>query len=167
MSPSKGGELIPAPHYDPGADIVGGPRSQVRRYIRAIRARAEWLQSLIEKLFTSTRDRTATEKLFLLSGLHHNRMFIDILSAIQEPRKEIRDALKLVEDIARELQRLLKMVRGPWRMNIRMVPKLTYYELAIRITIERVEMMREERPSKERIGNFLSSSHRGSSICLT
>lgn len=52
-------------------------------------------------------------------------------------------------------------------MNIRMVPKLTYYELAIRIIIERVEMMREERPAKERVGNFLSGSHRGSSLCLT
>ena len=66
MSSSKGGDLIPAPQYDPGADIVGRPKQQVQRYIRAISAAATRLQNLMDQLFMSTRDRTATEKLFLL-----------------------------------------------------------------------------------------------------
>lgn len=54
-----------------------------------------------------------------------------------------------------------------WRMNNKMVPNLTCYELTIRIIIERVEIMRENKPSKDRIGNFPSDLHCGYSICLT
>lgn len=85
MSPSKVGELIPAPQYDPEKDIMGGPKPQVLRYLGAISITATRLQSQTEKLFESDRDRTATEKLFLLSGLHLAELFIDILSAIKEP----------------------------------------------------------------------------------
>lgn len=48
-----------------------------------------------------------------------------------------------------------------------MVHKLTSYELVTKIMIERVEIMKEDKPPKERIGNFLSGSHQSYSICLT
>lgn len=64
MFPRKGGELIPAPHYDPGTDIVGGPKPQVQKYVRAICVAATRLESLVRDLYPSVRDRTATEKLF-------------------------------------------------------------------------------------------------------
>lgn len=89
------------------------------------------------KLFTWT----VTERLFLLGDLHHAEMFTGILSAIG---RDIEDGLVFVENIGRDLQRLLKTIgesgeesgRAPWRMNNKMVSNLTCYELAIRIMIE-------------------------------
>lgn len=40
-------------------------------------------------------------------------------------------------------------------MNQRMVPNLTPYKLAIKTMIDRVEIRRENEPSKECIGKFL------------
>ena len=164
---------------------MGGPKPQVLRYLGAISTAATRLQSLTEKLSESDRDRTATEKLFLLSGLHLAELFTDILSAIQEPLEEIVASLELVENIGRDLRRLLKMAGESegesggqtggeirkesgrsWRMNNKMVPNLTCHELTVRIMIERVEIMREDKSSKDRIGNFPSDSHCGYSICL-
>lgn len=186
MSPSKVGELIPACQYDSGKDIVGGPKPQALRYLEAISTGATRLQSWTEKLFKSDRDRTATEKLFLLSGLHLTELFTEILSAIQEPWEEITTSLELVGNIRRDLRRLLKMAGESegesggqtggeigkascksWSTNNKMVPNLTCYELTVRILIERVEIIREDKPPKDRIGNFPSDSIRGYSICLT
>lgn len=181
MSPSKVGELIPAPHYDPATDIVGGAKPQVQKYIRAIVTAAERLHRVRKKLFVSARVRTATEKNFLLSGLHCAELFTDILSAIQERGEDIEEGLLLVETLGRGFRGQLKMAcesegesgmeggrKGceSWRMNEKMVPKMSCYELAIKIMIERVEIMREDRPPKDRIGNFLSNLHRGCSICF-
>lgn len=181
MSPSKVGELIPAPHYDPATDIVGGPMPQVQKYVRAILTAAARLHRVMKILFVSARVRTVTEKLFLLSGLHCAELFTDILSAIQERGEDIEEGLLLVETVGRGFRGQLRMAcksEGEsggeggregcesWRMNKKMVPKLSCYELAIRIMIERVEIMREDRPPKDRIGNFRSNLHRGCSICF-
>lgn len=48
-----------------------------------------------------------------------------------------------------------------------MVPNLTCYELAIRIMMERVEIMREDKTTKDRIGKFTPNSHLGCLICLS
>lgn len=176
MSSSKVGDLIPAPQYDPGTDIAGGPKQQVQRYVRAISAAATRFQNLMDQLFISTRDRTATEKLFLLGALHHAELFTDILSAFQEPWKDIQDSLLFIEKLGRALRILLvggserefgKESCGPWRMKSKMVPNLTCYELAIRIIIERLEMLREDKAPKGQIGNFPFDPLRGYSICLT
>lgn len=173
MPPNKVGELIPVTQYDAGKDIVGGPKSQVLRYIRAISTAAKRLQKLTGKLFVSDGYQTATEKLFLLSGLHLAELCTDILFAIQEPWEENVASRELVENLGRDFRRLLKMggeseeesggqTGGEtgkesctsWRMNNKMVPSLSCYELTIRILIERVEIIREDKPSKDRIGNF-------------
>ncbi|MCJ1345437.1 hypothetical protein MMC31_003644 [Peltigera leucophlebia] len=170
MSPSKVGELIPAPHYDPATDIVGGAKPQVQKYIRAIVTAAERLRRVRKKLFVSARVRTATEKLFLLSGLHCAELFTDILSAIQERGEDIEEGLLLVETLGRGFRGQWKMAcesegesgteggrKGceSWRMNEKMVPKMSCYELAIKIMIERVEIMREDRPPKDRIEELI------------
>lgn len=131
-------------------------------------------------LFASARVRTPTEKLFLLGGLHCAELFTDILSAIQERGEDIEEGLLLVETAGRDFRGQLKMAYGSEgeieregrescesrRMNGKMVPKLTCYELAIKIMIERVKIMREEKPSKDRIGNFLYNLHHICSICF-
>lgn len=45
--------------------------------------------------------------------------------------------------------------------------QLDLYELAIRIIIERLEILREDKAPKERVGNFQFDSHRGYSTGLT
>ena len=124
----------------------------------------------------STIDLTATEKSFLLGALHHAELFTDILSTVQEPWKDIQDSLVFIEKLGRALRILLvgesereigKESCGLWRMKSKMVPNLTCYELAIRIIIERLEILREDKAPKDQIGNFPFDSHRGYSMCLT
>ena len=150
---------------------MGGLRAQVLRYLGAFSTATRWLQRLTKKLFESDRDQTATEKLFLHSGLHLAELLTDILSAVQEPWEEIVASQELVENTGRELRRQLKMAGEcegesggqtggetgkkscrSWRMKNKMVPILTCYELTIRIVIERVEIMQEDKPSNDRIG---------------
>lgn len=178
MSPNKVGDLIPAPQYNPAEDIVGGQMLQVQKYVRAILIAAARLHRVMKKLFVSARVRTATERLFLLRGLHCAELFTDILSGIPERGESIGEGLRLVDTVGRGFRRQLNMAcereggsggeggREGWRMNEKMVPKFSCYELAIKIMIERVEIMREDRPPKDRIGNFLPNLHRGCSICF-
>ena len=87
-------------------------------------------------------------------------LFADILSAIQEPGKEVEDGLVFAGNIGRDFQEQLKIAYESeeksggeggregcksWRMNEKMVPMLTCYELAIKIMFERVEIMREDK----------------------
>lgn len=109
MSPSKVGELIPAPHYDPATNIVGGPMQQVQKYVRAILTAAARLHRVMKKLFVSARVRTGTENLFLLSGLHCAELFTDIFSSIQERVEDIEEGLLLVETVGRGFRGQSKM----------------------------------------------------------
>lgn len=135
MSPSKVGELIPAPRYNPATGVVGGPIPQVKKYVRAILTAAARLYRVMKKLFVSARVRTATERLFLLSGLHCAELFTDILSAIPERDENIKEGLKL--EMACESDGESGGEGGregceSGRMNEKMVPKFTCYELAIK-----------------------------------
>ncbi len=108
MSPSKVGELVPAPQYNPATDIVGGQMLQVQKYVRAILIAAARLYR-VKKLFVSARVRTATERLFLLSGLHCAELFTDILSGSPERGENIKEGLKLVETVGRGSRRQLNI----------------------------------------------------------
>lgn len=102
----------------------------------------------------SAQARTATEKLSLLSGLHCAELFTDILSAIQERGEDTEEGLLLVET-------------EKWHVKVKeKMEKVEGKELAIKIMIERVEIMREARPPNDHIGNFLSNIHCGCSICF-
>lgn len=181
MSPSKVGELIPAPRYDPATDIVGGPKPQIQKYVLTIVVAATRLGRVMKRLFVSARAPTAIERIFLLGGLHSVELFNNVLSAIGERGGEAEDGLLLVERLGRDLWKELEMAyesKGESggeggrkgcesrRMIEEMVPQLTCYELAIRIMIERVEIMRENKPSKDRIGNFRPNLHSGCSTCF-
>lgn len=47
-----------------------------------------------------------------------------------------------------------------------MVPKLNPYELVIKIMIDKVEIMKADKPPNESISQFQSDSHRRHSKCL-
>lgn len=102
MSQNKVGELIPAPRYEPATEIVAGQRPQVQRYVRTILAAATRLRRMMRKLFVSAEAPTATDKLFLVGGLHSVELFKNVLSAIEERGEDIEEGLLVAEMLGRD-----------------------------------------------------------------